>query len=297
MAGTPARAGAGSRFARLLGGFSAFLLTAGLVVCMVYAYGHLDELQHTVAALDGEADGASDLSRAADNAIGFVEGMAAPPPSNNVGRGYAFTHSAPTGVDDDPAHWCAAGDIGYRIDFTASRSAGSTPAKEKARWKEAFDQWTDASGGRYTFSYLGPAEYPLTNATTATYPIDPDLVPEGEIAISYGVPPAERASIWDGYRHPALTDALGVAAVGPFSWSSGPEQGQVTRGLIVLDAIDSELDPRSLPVPYVHEAGHALGLGHVSDPGQIMYDTAGVTSRINSGDRAGITRLASLPCG
>ena len=288
-----------ARAGRWIGSALALILTLALVLGMVYAFANLEQLKSDVAAWQsGQVGDAEELAldRAADNAIGYAEDLAVPPPTDGVGRGYRFSHPAPAGVESPPAHWCAARDIGYRIDFSGAVTAGSTPAKEKARWQQAFAEWTEASGGRYTFQYRGSADYPLIDATTIGYPIAPERVPEGEIAISYGVPPADKQPRWEDYRHPALSDALGIGGVGPIDWASGPDQGVLTRGMIVLDALDSELDPRSVPVPYTHEAGHALGLSHVADPGQIMYDAPVPTSIINNGDRAGITRLASLPC-
>lgn len=287
-----------ARAGRWLGGALALLLTVSLAAGMFYAFGNLEQLKAQVDAWESGREGDPDtlaLNRAADNAIGYAEDLAVPPASNGS-KGYRFSHPAPPSVDAPPAHWCAAEPIGYRIDYTGAVTAGSTPAKERSRWQQAFAAWTDASGGRYTFEYRGAAEYPLIDATSIGYPIDPELVPEGEIAITYGVPPADRQPRWDNYRHPLLSDALGIGGVGPVEWESGVDQGILTRGMIVLDALDSEVDPRSVPVPYTHEAGHALGLSHVTDPGQIMFEAPVPTSQINDGDRAGITRLASSPC-
>ena len=62
------------------------------------------------------------------------------------------------------------------------------------------------------------------------------------------------------------------------------------------NAIDSDTDPAAVPIPYIHEAGHTLGLSHVEDPGQLMHTTPGPDTQMNEGDREGIRRLAAQPC-
>ncbi len=289
-----ARTGA-SRVVSAAGMFLAVALTVALVGALGYAFTNLPELQERAAAFKAgvsqESLEADRLDRAADDAISYADDLAERSSRDTGSAGdHEFSHPAPPGVDAPPAHWCAAQEIGYRIDFTRAIDAGSTRAKEIDRWEQAFAVWTEASGGRYTFTYLGPATYELAGARSGGYPIDPPLVPEGEIAITYADPGSA------DYRHPDLADALGIAGVGPVSWSSGPGQGMITRGMIVLDAQDAEADPRSMPVQYRHEAGHALGLSHTADSSQLMYSGADSASVVGVGDRAGIRKLAGLPC-
>lgn len=293
MGGSRSRSG---RLGRAAGSIAAGMLTVGLVAGGCYMYANLDELQATIQTIQtGQSDDDSRLNAAADSAIAYAQEMGRPPESNGVGPGYRVNHPAPPGSGIPDGHWCVQGPIGYRIDFTASLAAGSTREKEIARWAETFDQWTRASGGRYVFEYRGPAEYRLSDRDTGGYPIDPQLVPHGEIAISYGVPVDTPGSQWRGYRHDELADSLGFAGTGPVNWMP-PESGQFDQAMIVLDAVDSEADSTSVPVPYVHEAGHALGLAHFEDPGQLMYPHPPPQARINNGDRAGIRHLAGLPC-
>ncbi|MFN8126096.1 MAG: matrixin family metalloprotease [Candidatus Nanopelagicales bacterium] len=285
------------RVVRVIGGALAGVLIAGVCLGLYYGMANFEELKGTVPTLSGMTDEDTELRAAADSAVGYAESFDHPPESTHQGRGFRFNAPPPAGVTASPGHWCGGQVIGYRIDYTAALLAGSNRAKEQLRWNQAFSQWSRASGGRYLFEYRGAADYPLTDAaTTKSYPIDPDLVPEGEIAISYGVPSGQSGSKWDDYRHPTLADTLGFAGLGPISWSSGPQQSRITRAMIVMDAIDSEADPRTVPTPYVHEAGHALGLAHVPDPGQMMYDTATSLSEIADGDRNGIQRLAAMTC-
>ncbi len=294
--------GKGSRAAAVVGGTLAALLCLGLVAGLGYAFTNFEDLQQRATALkagvDQETVATSELDQAADNAIGYADEVAASsPPDDGSGPGYTFSHPAPVGADIPAAHWCGGRTIGYRIDFTGAEAAGSTREKEIDRWEQAFAVWSQASGGRYTFSYRGPADYPVVRTGAGRYPVDPATVPSGEIAITYAVPMTESGARWDGYRHPDLAEALGIGGVGPVDWAPGPQQGVISQGTILLDALDSELDPRAMPVPYRHEIGHALGLGHVTDPAQLMYHTADSDSQIGPGDRSGIRRLAALPCG
>jgi hypothetical protein len=45
----------------------------------------------------------------------------------------------------------------------------------------------------------------------------------------------------------------------------------------------------------LHEIGHLVGLGHVEDPGQVMYPVAGpgAPTAYGPGDRAGLSRLGT----
>lgn len=294
MAGTPRSGGAG----QIVGFVAAAVLILGLVVGGGYLYGNFDQVKQQIEAARAGIDSQQDarLGQAADSAIAYAEDLGRAPVSTGVGRGYRFSHPAPAGIDATPGHWCPIGTIGYRIDFTAALAAGSTKDKELNRWQQAFDQWSQASGGRYRFEYRGPAQYPVSGTTTAEYPLDPAAIPDQEIAITYAVPPGMDEQKWDHYRHPTLATALGFAAVGPVDWSSGPDQGVFHSAMIVMDAVDSQTDPAAVPVPYVHEAGHALGLSHVEDPGQLMFTTPGPDTDMNDGDREGIRRLAAQPC-
>jgi Matrixin len=285
----------GRRVFRAIGALLALGLTVTMFVFVAYAIPHLEELKSEVRRL-GDQPSQSRLDQALDGAIGFAEEQAQAPAATGDGKGYRLNSPAPEGSGLAAGHWCAATPIGYRIDFTAAGMAGSTRARERLRWREAFAAWSRASGGRYRFSYRGPATFPVSQDAADGYPIDPQLLHDGEIAITYAVG-SDQGVRWRDYVHTRMSEALGVGGVEPVGWRAGPQRGLMTHGMVVLDALDAANDPHAVPTPYVHELGHALGLGHVDDPGQMMYTHAVSNAMINAGDRRGIQHLAGLPCG
>src|SRR5262249_17239992 len=85
--------------------------------------------------------------------------------------------------------------------------------------------------------------------------------------------------------------------------------GEMTNGYAILDAdfVHATLtapDPRTatgvdeIQALYLHELGHALGLGHTSDRMQIMYPTiqGNVPARLGAGDLAGLKALSGGSC-
>lgn len=46
----------------------------------------------------------------------------------------------------------------------------------------------------------------------------------------------------------------------------------------------------------IHELGHLVGLGHVDDPTELMYESANDRSNLGPGDRAGLAALGDGPC-
>lgn len=279
------------RVVAVLGGTLAAGIVAGLVVFAGYASTNLEELKATMPRL-GDTPRPSTVDRAADGAVGFARKMAEPAPAAPGAATYVLSAQPPAGVDAAAGRWCAPAVIGYRIDPTAARAAGSTLATERQRWRSATAAWTRASGGAYRFEYRGTASYPVDR--TAGYPLDPETVPDAEIAITYATAPGSEVQV-PGYVHSGLGDTLGFAGVGPVPWSSGPDQGEVDTGMVVLDAADAVADPHAVPTPYLHELGHALGLGHVADGRQVMDADASATV-LGNGDRTGIRRLAALTC-
>lgn len=64
-----------------------------------------------------------------------------------------------------------------------------------------------------------------------------------------------------------------------------------------FDAMEQEPDGRAFQRTIVlHELGHAVGLGHVKDPRQLMYDDNVGQLDFADGDRAGLAKLGAGRC-
>jgi hypothetical protein len=55
--------------------------------------------------------------------------------------------------------------------------------------------------------------------------------------------------------------------------------------------------PRVLEAILVHELAHVVGLGHVAEPMELMYVDNSGQVELGPGDREGLARVGSLPCG
>jgi hypothetical protein len=94
-----------------------------------------------------------------------------------------------------------------------------------------------------------------------------------------------------------------VAGIG----GGGPEEGgggrlRYVTGGVVLDTevftdANVDLQPRVLEAIVVHELAHVIGLGHVSEPMELMFTNNSGQIELGPGDREGLARLGSLPCG
>jgi hypothetical protein len=86
----------------------------------------------------------------------------------------------------------------------------------------------------------------------------------------------------------------GSVAVGP------PGRMRYVTGRVMLDR-DLFASFEADQTPYAqaivdHELGHVVGLGHVDDPGELMYEEALERITYGPGDREGLARLGSVAC-
>jgi hypothetical protein len=210
--------------------------------------------------------------------------------------GYAFLLRSQDHIY--PARWCTGTTIGYTIDFSQAPAAGLDPTQELARWQSVFERWTRASQGAYTFQYLG--EKLLTTVKRdAGREVDVDAIDSGTIGITY-VHGDDEIDVPDTYRAAAVAGRTagngGLQAV-----SRGDDAAALVgdRGFIMIDASDTlSLAPDGLRrTLYLHESGHALGLGHVDEPSSVMHGTLSQSRLgIGKGDLTGINELAAMPC-
>jgi Matrixin len=75
------------------------------------------------------------------------------------------------------------------------------------------------------------------------------------------------------------------------------EVNGVRRYVIGQVSLDStEKDPFVTRMVLEHELGHVLGLGHTSDPQQLMYEGYHGQTGLGKGDIAGLKALHDVPC-
>ena len=82
----------------------------------------------------------------------------------------------------------------------------------------------------------------------------------------------------------------------------GSGRSHFVSGGIVLD-VEAFTDaavaqqPRVLEAIVLHELAHVVGLAHVSEPMELMFSDNTGQITFGPGDREGLARLGSLPCG
>lgn len=194
------------------------------------------------------------------------------------------------------AYWNPCRTITYGIDFRAATRHGLTKSSERERWQSAIAEVSQASGLR--FKSMG-------EIATHSAGRRPARVKGVDIVITFGTATVYRAAL-----HGAKAGEAGVR------WRpSVSGRQQITSGYVVMDVQDivahttswhSAPDSRpaaqrptdTLRALYMHEFGHAVGLEHVQDNGQIMFPTisANRPDSLGDGDIRGLRKLGSQRC-
>jgi hypothetical protein len=91
-----------------------------------------------------------------------------------------------------------------------------------------------------------------------------------------------------------------VAGIGGSVATGPPGRLRYVTGRVVLDQeLFADFGPREAPFAQAivdHELAHVVGLGHVDDPGELMFDDNLGRTTYGPGDREGLARLGSISC-
>jgi hypothetical protein len=211
-------------------------------------------------------------SRVRAAAVGTVTAVDTPAPG---AAGWGPTH-----VDDDgdPARWDPCTPIRYVV------QAGWIPDAGRADLAEALRRLSAASGLQF-LDEGDTDELPSRDRS----PYQPDRYGKRWAPLLIGWVPGESSDLGLGDGVQGVSLAVAVA---------GRDAPHLVSGQVVLDAshrlasgfgagtTDGEV--------LLHELAHAVGLGHVLDPTQVMYaTTTNSESQFGAGDRAGLAAVGA----
>ncbi|GAB3038602.1 hypothetical protein GCM10011376_33770 [Nocardioides flavus (ex Wang et al. 2016)] len=192
-----------------------------------------------------------------------------------AGGAYSWAMTQPD--SDDPVGWDPCQEIRYRVN-----PAGEPPGG-RALVTEAIRRASAATGLAFT-DEGDTDERPFPGGVRLFGRPDP-------VVIGWG----------DQAEYPDLAGQ--VAGVGgAVAQRDGSGRLELVSGSVVLDveaftptAVAEQ--PRVMEAIVLHEVAHVVGLGHVSEPMELMYADNTGQVELGPGDREGLARLGSLPCG
>ena len=208
-------------------------------------------------------------------AVGLGADRPLPAPSV-VRQGGTFRWAMTQPDGDDPVGWDPCEEIRYRIN-----PAGAPPGGSELVHR-ALDRASAATG--LAFEDEGETdERPFPGGVRLFGRPDP-------VVIGWA----------DAGKYPDLAGQVAGMGGAVAERSSGGRLRYVSGG-IVLDveaftATAVAQQPRVMEGIVLHEVAHVVGLGHVSEPMELMYATNTGQVELGPGDREGLARLGALPC-
>jgi Matrixin len=191
-----------------------------------------------------------------------------------AGPGYSFEHKNPNGA---PVRWNPCAPIKYETNFAAA------PSYVPTEFETALAKLEAATGLRFvdegTSSAFSPSGARATGPVLVVWASPEQTAQLKEIPnVPFGLQEAGRASVRE--------DVDGISG-----------HGQYVNAEVVFDADASRLPggfgPGSVGVLFLHELGHLVGLGHVTNSAEIMNPVIvkTKTAEYGPGDLAGLRRL------
>ena len=192
-------------------------------------------------------------------------------------RGGAYVFAATQPGSDEPVAWDPCSTVSYAVN-TSGMPAGARPLVARA-----IARISAATGLAFE-----------DDGDTDRRPFTGTFVPLGggrPVVIGWG----------DEAEFPELAGS--VAGIGGAATGEGVQGRRyyVTGGIVLdTDAFTEAAvaqQPRMAEAILVHELAHVVGLAHVTEPMELMYADNTGQVELGPGDREGLARLGSVPCG
>lgn len=208
-------------------------------------------------------------------AIGIGPDRPLPAPTV-VRAGGTYTWAMTQPGTTDPVGWDPCEEIRYRVNPAGEPRGGRTLITEALRRVSAATGLAFEDDGE-------TADRPFPDGVKLFGRPDP-------VVIGWG----------DAGEYPELAGEVAGVGGGVAERSPGGRVRYVS-GSVILDVeaftpANVARQPRVMEAIVLHEVAHVVGLGHVSEPMELMYSDNTGQVELGPGDREGLARLGSLPC-